>query len=396
MRNYVNRVLVTNSVAADVAESTLPTITAGAIWVLDEDQISAADANTENFYVVQGLGNGKAIMSSIINKASVTKVVKSAYSAPTEQVQTLGFNGTDKTLPSISNNKEYVLRVIYKDDQRVVANRQTRNEYFYTSDSSATSGEVYGNLVAQVNNDLNAYVSATLLTNGTFTAFANDITVVKGSKTITANAADVANISAGDLIRIGGTGNTVPVYLVASASGTTITLKSVYEGASATVLAANVGEMSAITSYGIQLTGEDFTVNDKVDLYQKLGFDSTVGPSVGTLSDFTTGVTTTELFYGKGYWKEVRDMEYFAQGYTGTSNRTKFPDNLSNPSTHAQEGVNYNVYTITHEHVGATEFQGLRSHPVNTTIAFAKNGGADSAEDTAFAAIFATMGITIS
>jgi hypothetical protein len=374
MLGRVNRVLVTNAEAANTGTS-LNTIVNGDILVLNRGfsnltgtpTISSA-ADNDVIHIAQGIGTGKAIVSLPIQLKNVTKVIRTAYSAPAEQVIHIGFNGTSGSLQAAVNNTEYRLCVLYKDDQRIMANRDTRGLYYFTSDATATLAEIASALVRKVNADKYAYVSAVLLTNGTFTALTNTAAVVKGSKTVTSTA---HGLVAGDLVRIGGTTATSPVYLVKSVTdANNFVLDSVYEGASGTILAANIGKMTVVTSYGIQLTGESIAYNG-IDKYSKVAFDASLYAEDQTEETVTY---TTALAYGQGFWQQIRDMEYDAQGYLGVTNRTLFPTaNLGSgtPSTRATEGLLYNVLTIEHfdEHTG--DLQGQYKSPMKTVIAFA-------------------------
>jgi hypothetical protein len=373
MLNRVNRVLVTNT-EADNTGTSIPTIINGDILVLNRAMgnltgtptITSAIDN-DLIYLAQGIGAGKAILSLPIQLKGVTKVVKKAYSAPVEEVVNFGYIGSGAgTLNAALNSTEYNFIVEYKDDQRVMHMRPTKTLYSYVSDSTATLTEIATSIVRKINADRNAMVAAVMLTDGTFTALTNNATLTNESKNVTSTAHGLA---VGDLVRIGGTGGTSPVYLVKTVTdANNFVLDSLYQGATATVLAANIGKITAQTLYGIQLTGQAIAYNG-LDLYQKVNFVA----SMYTDDAYEVATISTTLDYGQGYWQQIRDAEYFAQGYLGVTNRTLFPSaNLGSgtPATRAVSPNTYNVLTIEHLDSHSGDVQGRYSAPMTTMLAF--------------------------
>lgn len=379
MSNRVNRVLIGDGVnSAALSALTMANIAAGDLVLLKADMSvvatnAAAQAlsKTDPVYIAMGTGTGTAIISSPIYPKLVTSFKGKAYSAPAEQISYLGFNGTSGTI-SVANSTEYVLRVIIKDEMRVMPHRQTAKKYNYVTDSTASATELITGILKQAAKDSsNTYVKPEMVTDGTFTPLGGSSTlaVTKGNKIATASSSS-HGLVAGSLVRIGGTGATTAVYVVDSVASTTITLKWAYQGATATVANANVGAMSSVVNYGIKLTGVAIPFNN-IDYYQKVGFDCGLAPINGVLGDQITHTLSTKMSYGSGYYQQIRDMEYKAQGYLGVTNRTLFPNDELQYTSLFKYSSSSNYHLIVIEHSDEHEFflQNKGKSPVSTVIA---------------------------
>lgn len=332
----------------------------GEILVLNElDQ--PASALCEYIKFVQRSGNDLHF-SPRIKVANIGKVDASLYAAPAEQVDYVGFNGTSGSITEIDYNN-YFLHITYLQDKELWSEQLNRRIYHYMSGNATTQKDVATTFVELINKDQFAYggygaVKAEMLTNGTFTASsAGSFTVTNGSTIITVPqsglgvndagkyAADASTMAVGDLLRIGGTTVGFPVYEIASISGAgtalcTITLNTPYQGASATVVAGNVGVMTAITSYGIKLTGLALPYVAKgLKPYRKVFYNlNTVG--------FTSTLITnsTRMSKGNGTYEQVADLEWFALGGDGIRNYMWHP--IPEGRTDAVSGAHYNVFSL--------------------------------------------------
>jgi hypothetical protein len=268
------------------------------------------------------------------------------------------------------------LNIILKTEgngNKILAHRQDARKYNYVTDSTATALELIVGLLKQSgrDSDANRYIKVEMVTDGTFTVLGGSSTlaVSKGSKKAIASSGS-HGLVVGDLVRIGGTTAGFPVYRVDAVASTTITLSSPWVGDSATVANASVGEMSVVTSYGIKITGIAVTFNN-IDYYQKVSFDASLAPIGGVLGDQATVTYTTKMAQGSGFYQQIRDMEYKAQGYLGVTNRTQFPnDELQYPGLFRySSSATYHLIVIEHfdEHTFFLENQG--KSPVSTIIA---------------------------
>lgn len=381
MLENVNRVLVSNTEAANTG-TTRQTIVNGDILIFNRTNTTAltgtptpisAEGN-DVIYVAQGIGNGKGLDSFRIALRNVTNVRIGTYAAPSDKVITFGYNGTSGTILAPNNNTEYALNINILDDQRVLGNRPTRQYFSFKTDSSATPKELIVALTSKVNRDAsnslntNSYVVASMLTDGTFTALTNSATVAQFGKTINSTAHGLVS---GQFIRIGGAGSTFPVFLVdVILDANNFTIKGGYPNASGVIANTSIGVITADTVIGLQLTGRPIIFNG-IDLYQKTNFIASLYDTSTTgFNVLATPATTTPLFYGQGYWQQVRDQEYFAQGYFGITNRIQFPGSILQPATRAVVGNTYNSVVIEHFSEEETSLQRVVKKPLTTEIYF--------------------------
>jgi hypothetical protein len=379
-------VLVTN-VEADNTGTSIPTIINGDMLVLNRafanltgtPTITSA-VNNDLIYIAQGIAAGKAVMSLPISLKHVTSVRRGAYSAPAEQVTHVGYVGSGSaSLKAPLNNTEYTMIIQYKEDQRITPNKASRDVYSYITDSAATYSDIASAFVRKINNNRFSKVSAVVLSGhaGTAITGTGTITATNGSKTITAGTDIDAVMAVGDYIRIASTAVTGAVYKIVSMDTTaqTATLDSPFEGATISASAEGNHEYISAANFeanpvGIKLTAEAIAYNG-IDLYTKVSFDVSM---YAEDEDVETITYTTAKADGQGYWQQIRDMEYFAQGYLGVSNRTLFPSgNLGSgtPATRAVEGTLYNTLIIEHFMEIPGDLQGQYKAPMTTVIAFA-------------------------
>jgi hypothetical protein len=173
----------------------------------------------------------------------------------------------------------------------------------------------------------NGYLRFEVITSATDAAITGTVAnfgVTYGSKVVTLDGT-VTNVVVGDVIKLGGTSTTTAVYKVkAIDSPNTITLDWAYQGASATILVANVRRILAATAatanFGVRLTGAraPFDVNQFRDYY--------ANRFTATFSDASTLVTHVQgAFNGNGVWQQVAMDEYLSYGYEGENNQLATP-----------------------------------------------------------------------
>lgn len=405
MGKSVERVLITNveTDTREVLATAYSSIASGDIFILDRTMSAntiAAASTADVIYLAMGIsgeGSMKAILSNPIKVSNVTKASLSSYVAPVEATEIIGYNGTSGDFPTINNNSEYSFIIAYLNDDRALQQRQSREVFNYTTSSSATKAELAFALASAASQSSAGITcrKVEVLSNGTFTAFAGNLTVTNQSKVMTvANGADLPAV--GEYLRIGGATGGFPVYKVSRViDATNFEVSFPYQGSTATVLAANVGTMTVATAYGIKTTGLPVTANT-IDLYEKNDFSTSIaevdGPSI---PEFTKS-TDTGINYGVGFWQQVKDKEFLASGYLGVNNRIQFPGNQLNPPTHAVVGNTYNMVTIEHFSEERDGLGSTHKNPIVTTIAFySSSAPTTSAKQTAVLANLATLGITV-
>lgn len=385
----VPQVLVSNTEGANTG-TTVASIVAGDVLILDQagnaltgtpTVISAA--NNAIVRIALGITNADgttgALISNPINLATkgLRKVTKAAYEAPTDGLLTFGYDGTTSTIPTPSNSTEYMLKVLIKDDQRDHGNKPTNQTYNYTTDASATAGELAFGFAKQVQRDCysgntNSYIFAWVLTNGTYVALTNNATVTQFSNRIVSTAHGLA---VGQFVRIGGTTTTTPVYKVATiVDANTFTIEGLYMGTSGTVLAANIlGNTVAPTSFGLQLKARDpNTGRFYFDPYTKVYFTAGIGlaENLGTTS-LIAPVATTPTFEGIGFWRQVKDLELEALGFEGITTRTSWYENAGiNATARAVTNNTYNLVTIEFDNQGYLGTQYASNYPEQLIVAF--------------------------
>lgn len=325
-------------------------IASGEVLVIDSTgaPLTAGKTIADSSYIqiVQGDGaSNPLVFSPKIDGNNVVVYKGVGFTPAQEQISYAGYNGTSGTI-DVANGNLYQLRVSYKNNNLIFGENQSNQVYLeYTSDSSATALEIAQAFAQKGTANYPATqsdIKVERVTDGTFTVLGGSSTlaVTNGSTTATASSGS-HGLVAGDVVRIGGTSSTNPVYVVASVSTTTIVLDQAYQGTTATVANANVGEMSAITSWGIKVTGKPQTfVVDRFD-YTKVSFDL-------TLNGFgaTTVTNAQSVSRGNGTYEEVAMLEAFALGDEGwLANRNAVPY-VAQPRTNAVSGTNYDILVI--------------------------------------------------
>lgn len=392
MSNYnnVNRVLVgdgTNSGAI----THISGIQKGDLFLVDEsNQIVATKAAAaalpkfEKVYIAAGIDSGIAILSSPIQGNTASKYEGKAFVQPSERVVILGYNGTASTGISVSADTEYRLRVLIKDSHRPNGMRQTLSDVNYTAGASDTD-EIVAYKVAALygqkdygENYMADKVKLERVSDGTFNAADNDVSVVNGSKQITfATAATHSTGTAfvvGDIIRLGGTGAGDPVYKITAVDGLVLTLDVPYVGDTATIAAANAGQMATVTEWGFKLSGiaQNSKVsrgaNEPFDQYEWISFDAvfSTADDLSSSQEAATFTEVTALAPGQGFWKQVADREEAAKGYFGDTSKRRWYDQRIDSAVVA--GTEYGSVVITHADVHKGDFQGTYAAPLQTEI----------------------------
>lgn len=300
----------------------------------------SALADGDGFFIVQGKGIGVKLMRTpLLNKGKI-RLTTSKHKEVKQQITTIGYNGTTGSLP-VANNTKFYLKIRKNDND--AANRSQPESLFIgpvKTDASGTQQELAFALMSNglknfAQEPANGYLKIEVISDGTAAVVSDgtqtqDAIVVKGSKVITlvdtgtttaGNTAGIASaIPAGSTIYIAGA-----TYLVESLSANAVTLTTPYQGASATItggttVATQFGEVTAVTNYGIRLTGvqANFDVNKFRDFY--------ANRFTATFSDESTLVTHIQGAYnGSGMWQQVAMDEYLAYGIEGQNDMLGMP-----------------------------------------------------------------------
>lgn len=372
--------------------TTLPGIKKGDLLIIKENgSVVTASAGMalpkfEKIIIACGIADGEAILSSPIQGNLVSKYEGVKPVAPSEQVTYLGFNGTASTGVSITSTAtEYRLRIFNADTNRINGQRRTIIDVNYKATASENAFSVLTkicNLYYAKDYGANAFekkVKAEIVSDGTFVAADNTLSVIKGSNKATFDTAATNDtgtaFAVGDLVRIGGTGASVPVYKITAINSLTVTLSNPYQGATATVAAASVGLLTTPTEYGIKLTGLaqnskiSRAANEPLDQYEWINFDAAFTDANDMASSqYAATVTTTKAKPGMGYWKQVADAEEIAKGALGDTNKLSHYAQriVSNVDPAVTQG--YASIVITHAAQYGGDFQNNMNSPLRTEI----------------------------
>jgi hypothetical protein len=195
--------------AASALEASLPTVgsvvspanlPAGAIVVTDLGlvRLSAVPAKSD-FLVVQGNGTSEPLLKSEILNESRISISKAEFRPAAQQITAIGFNGTTGALPA-ANDTSYFIKIRKNDND--AGNRSQPFSLFaqFKTDATGSQEELAFGLakvgtkafgLAKVgtknmeDEPANGYLRFEVLSDGTLTAFAANVTVAYGSKEAT-------------------------------------------------------------------------------------------------------------------------------------------------------------------------------------------------------------------
>lgn len=307
----------------------------------------ATAATVEKFVIVKQRASGETpLVSGIINKASILNAIRKSYTAAVNQVVTVGYNGTSGSI-SVANNTNYHLRINLRQGLTSNHGGLYLKHAFYVSDSSATEFEIASNIYKGVVNEFSKeadkVVTTTMLCNDAGTATTGTVSVVQGSKYCSTTVA--ADFEIGGLLRLG-TATTASVYKILNIVGTTLTLDTPVQEATATyaiAAAESIAAADAVTaSYGIKMTSVPgkYRVGHLENNLQAELFDVT------TSGFGATPMTTVAGSTGSGTERQVKSLEWFTQGNEGDFYRKGEP-NVFTPRSEASG--NYHLIDLTCE-----------------------------------------------
>lgn len=322
------------------------------------NEVLASAADRAMF--VKKRADGTFQISDVIKKSEVKSVKAGEFKARKEQITYVGFNGTDGELDVINDN-QYIGRFVF--DNLLVSNHSC--DYIkhiqYKSPTSGTTQEkialgLMKSAIANFAREEDDIVSVERVNSASGTATADNgggstayevgtITVVKGSKTISAEDIDggTTALAVGDYVRFG-TAKTDAVYKVVSvdSTGNTATLDAEYQGANGTFAHTEAQVIPAATiangDYGLKVTGQPLA--------------SVVGkflPSIVSFQMTLQNFGITEVNYAQGAFigsntaEIIKAEEFFYQGNQGETLR--YDRNTYAPIAEA-ENINYNSVEV--------------------------------------------------
>jgi hypothetical protein len=299
----------------------------------------------QEFFIAQKR-DGAIHKTPVIAFNDIVSKRKTAYAAPVRKVITVGYNGTsgdvllDFTGVSSTNVQDVAIAIrettpanqpFPVQEGRVVVTSASQDEY-----------TVLHNICKQLNGDVDyqrtapdRFIKADILANGALTELTQNLTVVNGSKTIT--AAGSITIATGTKVSIRGT-----VYNVASGgTGTSFTLDRAYQGSSETInvgattdQAATMAYTSGTTLLGLRITG----------LYDESHFSVQVEDGLAN----APVATATEWVMGSGAGANVVELEQegFIFAGLGSTLNAEFKADYGVPTAFASSTETYDMYFI--------------------------------------------------
>lgn len=308
---------------------------------LKSDALAAGDV----FFIAQ-MKDGEISKTPLIAYNDVYSKRKTAYDAPAKKVMTVGYNGTSGSLgldfTGASSSNPIDVGIAVRETTPGNQPFPVQEAYTTVKSSSADEYTVVAALVSQLNFDVDyektspdAFVKAEVTSNGAITELLQNLTVVKGSKIITAAAS--ITIATGAFVSIRDS-----VYKVASGgTGTSFTLDRPYQGDSETIAvgstvdqAGTIAYTSGTTELGIRLTGLRNEVHFVVTPYDNIA-DATV-------------TTITEWKQGAGSGESIVELEKEGRFFAGVGSviNEAFADDYGLPSLFASSSVTYDQYFI--------------------------------------------------
>lgn len=328
--------------------------TAGEIFASDGAGSAFAATSTQLILSVKN-ADGTLQQTEVIPVAGIVKAKALAYTAGTNQVDYIGFNGTSGSIDAV-NATHYIANLRMQEfGSNSASNYENLVGEFYT-DASAIQAEIAdgicSSLVASHDElDQERFLIERVINNAgvSLTSSTGNITAVKGSKILTVATDADAEVAIGDHIRLGtttGAAVTDAAYKVVSfPTATTIKLDVPFQGDSATFTVTNCDHVDAATAatadFGVRLTARDLTAVAGKFPVQKFHFST----SLENFGSTTLTAQSTGASVGIGSGDQVREHEWFARGNFGEIFRTGQPYLFDNELV-GVSGNNYDVLSI--------------------------------------------------
>jgi hypothetical protein len=293
----------------------------GEIMVIgaDGNVLAGALSDSEYIQIVQGTVDGPKFSDKIYG-ANVKAFKGAAYAPAEEQVSYIGYNGATGDIEggSVAVGEEFSFHVVIKGfDKDLYSTRQLRKSFQYVAEA-ATQASVADGLKARLVGD--------------------------------AAFQDGATAKAGALIRVDvlSSGNDRGIKLTALAQ-----------------VAGKLDEGEQV-SFEIGLD-KGFTAATRL---AELGYEYLAG---ATTLETAGAVDSVVPVKGTGTYQAVKDLEEFAQGFQGITNKRGFP--VKDYPSYAESAATYDVVVIEHDHVHASgNLEQSVAAPAMTLIALLEAG----------------------
>jgi len=292
--------------------------------ILDTTTILAVD----QVQIVQGQGSTKPLIkSAAIPKAQVTaKTLK--YTPATQQVSTVGYNGTTGGIVNPGTGTNIILRNTFKTNFFQFSDKLMESIVGLKVTALDTTSSIANTLQKAAILDVRRYVNIPFKVElysahagAAITGAPTSFGVTNASTLVTwTGGTDPSNINAGDFVRLGGTTTSTPVYRVASVDLTNnyLILDAPYQATTGTIVVANVEVITKAQAdsnpIGIIFTGlpqAKFAPN--IFRYETSKFVTTA-TNFGTTEVVNAATVPTE---GSGVYEQIAEQEFFFQLFEG-------------------------------------------------------------------------------
>lgn len=348
--NNVEHLLIStakaNGAGSDIAVTTTQTLTAGEIGAFTpaglritqsaSPGVAVAAAAGMEFYLALG---GSSLKTPVIKAGAITSASAKVYTAATQQLDYIGYNGSANSIEVFDNNL-YMGQVYIEEFLASSTDGRYIKHFQYESDATATQSEIALGLAKSGNFNFsreaknssgNAPIVFEALCNDALATgedFDETITIVKGSAVISnADATPTYNtgtaLAVGDYIRLGATSTTAvalssAVYKVTAISGVNITLdRPVMLASGSYVTGSDYTQVIPAASglaadWGVSLTGQakDHKVGKEFHGVNRWSLNVKDAGS-------TVVANSTVATEGLGNVNQVKDLEWFANGDRG-------------------------------------------------------------------------------
>jgi len=329
-----NKIFIGSSAhGTGVRSASIDALSDGEIGIFTPEGVfmtEALAATETHFKIALGRTGHPALVSDVIEKASITSCKLKNGVARANQVTTIGYDGTTGSLP-VTNSNLYYIRMYVQELLSSNSDSQRVKHAVYKSDASATQAEIAINLAKSVfdnfSREAERFITAEVLCDeaGTEALGASDTIVgVAGQNTLTVT--EVGGVlpylfAVGDFIRLG-TATTSEVFKITAttvtvADGGVLTLDRKLGTAYAPTAGTGTTEyitaaQAAAAEFGLKLSGADLSFGAPDYRYSVVRWDTQL-ENFGT----TEAVVATAAAPGSGTYEEVASLEAFLMGGYG-------------------------------------------------------------------------------
>lgn len=354
-------------------------------------EATAATTAGNRFVIATKLADGTIVRSPEYSKADIKSCTRKVYTARTEQIDYIGYNGTTGSIDVINSN---TYKIHLQIQELLRSNSDGRKVKFgiFKSSTSATQAEIANgltkSLIYNFDREHEKFIKFYMLGSNAGAAIGAAADTVVGNAgstkvviTDTGGDTSINAIAAGDYFRAG-TATTAAIYKVVESTvgtgGGTLTLEyplqdavSLAGDAAEYITAANAATMDC----GIKMVGQALSFkpgkfNDAVVSWETQLVD---------FEDTTEDFKSTAAYIGSGTVNGVKQMEWFTQGFEGEYMREPFSTTFT-PRTNTDASVaggGYDLIRVTFETKTTVSFQTIVSHQA-ITLAIPATPGANS------------------